>query len=219
MGDMERGVDAVSRTETLFAAAIVLASALGLITASRILEGPDKRRRQFFVYYTNLSNAVMLLTHGALLFPGPQRRILLSAPGRYITVLCILVTFVIYFFVLTRFGRHPGLHALGVRRFSNFLVHYLVPGLTAAEWLTAADKSGLGVKDALLWLLVPLAYLAFLLFRAGSGTVIVNTGSLWPYGFMDLEKLGVKKWLRNMAVTLAGFFVMGLALLGVSRLF
>lgn len=209
----------MSKLEIIFAAVIAFLSALGLVSASRILEGPDKRRRQFFVYYTNLSNAAMLLTHVLLLIPGPQRESLRSAPGRYITVLCILVTFVIYFFVLTRFGRHPGLNALGVRRFSNVIVHYLVPGFTAAEWLLAADKTGLGLKDAAEWLLVPLAYLAFLLLRARSGTVIANTGSLWPYGFMDLEGLGLKKWLRNMAVTLAGFFAMALALLAVSRLF
>jgi len=209
----------MSGLETAFAVLIALLSALGLVTASRILEGPDKRRRQFFVYYTNLSNAAMLIGHVLLLIPGPLRAMLRTSTGRYITLLCILVTFVIYFFVLTRFGRHPGLNALGVRRFSNVIVHYLVPGLTAAEWLAAADKSGLGLKDALAWLLVPLAYLAFLLLRARSGVVIRNTGSLWPYGFMDREALGRKKWLRNIALTLAGFFAMGLALLGVSKLF
>ena len=192
----------MSKLEIIFAAVIAVLSALGLVSASRILEGPDKRRRQFFVYYTNLSNAAMLLTHVLLLIPGPQRERLRSAPGRYITVLCILVTFVIYFFVLTRFGRHPGLNALGVRRFSNVIVHYLVPGFTAAEWL-----------------LVPLAYLAFLLLRARSGTVIANTGSLWPYGFMDLDDLGPVKWARNLLFTLAGFFALGLLLLGVSALY
>ena len=209
----------MSQREIVFAAAVALLSGLGLLSASRILERPDKRRRQFFVYYTNLSNAAMLLTHGLLLIPGPLRALLRSPTGRYITFLCILVTFVIYFFVLTRFGRHPGLNALGVRRLSNVIVHYLVPGLTAAERLLAADKRGLGLSDALLWLLVPLSYLAFLLLRARGGAVIGNTGSLWPYGFMDLEALGLKKWLRNMAVTLAGFFALALALLGVSRLF
>ena len=205
----------------VFAALIALFSALGLVLASRVLEGPDKRRRQFFCYYTNLSNAAMLLVHALLLIPGRAREILLTPAARYMTALCILVTFVIYFFVLTRFGRHSKkdtMASLGTRRYSNVLVHYLVPLLTELEWLTVADKGGLGITDALWWLLVPLAYLAFTVLRAKSGVIIENTGSLWPYAFMDRETLGTGKWLRNLGLALVGFFLLGLLLLGVAGL-
>ena len=208
--------------ETIFAAVLTVLPAAGLLLASRILEGPDKRRRQFFCYYTNLSNAAMLLYHGLLLIPGGVRRALLSPLGRYLAALCILVTFVIYFFVLTRFGRHTKkdtMASLGTRRYSNAIVHYLVPLLTELEWLTVADKHGLGLRHALLWLIVPLCYLAFTKVRASTGVIIENTGSLWPYAFMDRDALGMKKWLRNMALALLGFFLLGLLLLGVAQLY
>ena len=48
--------------------------------------------------------------------------------------------------------------------------------------------------------------------------VIENTGSLWPYAFMDRERLGMKKWLRNMALALIGFFLLGLLLVGIAAL-
>ncbi len=206
---------------TVFAVLIALLSALGLVLASRVLEGPDKRRRQFFVYYTNLSNAAMLVVHVLLLIPGRVRALLLTPAARYLTALCILVTFLIYFFVLTRFGRHSKkttMASLGTRRYSNVLVHYLVPLFTELEWLAVADKRGLGLGHALLWLLVPLAYLTFTVLRARSGVVIENTGSLWPYAFMDRDALGTGKWLRNIGLALVGFFLLALLLLGVAAL-
>ena len=208
--------------ETLFAVTIAVSAAVGLLLVSRVLEGPEKRRKQVFCYYTNLSNTAMLLIHVLLLIPGPARTALRTPLARYMATLCILVTFIIYFFVLTRFGRHSRrdtMESLGTRRVGNVFVHYLVPLLTLLEWLTVADKRGLGLGDALIWLLVPLGYLAFLLLRARTGVVIENTKSLWPYGFMDLDRLGMKKWLVNMALTLAGFFLLALALLGIARLF
>lgn len=211
----------MSTAERIFALVIVLASAAGLIMTSRILEGPGKLRRQMFRYYTSLSNAAVLLTHALLLVPGPLGEAMGTPRARYMTVLCILVTFLIYFFVLTRFGRlgENTLKALGVKRTSNFFVHYLVPGLTVLEWLIAADKRGLTITDALLWLLIPLCYLLFCLQRAAAGAEIGATGRLWPYPFMDLKTLGFRKWMGNMLLILAGFFLLGLLLLGVSRLF
>ncbi len=211
----------MSGGESIFAVLIFLCAAVGLLLSSRILEGPDRRRRQMFVYYTNLSNAAVAIVHALLFVPGPVGAALRTAKARYFTVLCILVTFIIYFFVLTRFGRHNGrstLRSLGVRRVSNAFVHYVVPGLTAGEWLTVADRNGLGPRDALEWLAIPLAYFVFLLLRARSGVLIENTQSLWPYTFMDREALGTGKWLRNISLTLLGFYGLALLLLGAAAL-
>ena len=108
--------------------------------------------------------------------------------------------------------------SLGTRRLGNLFVHYLVPLSVLLEWLTAADKRGLGLRDALAWQAIPLAYLVFLLLRARSGVVIENTGSLWPYAIMDRVALGTRKWLRNIVLMLTGFFLLALLLLGVAAL-
>ena len=210
----------MSTAETIFAAIIAAVSAWGLVLTSHVLEGLDKFRWQMFRFYTSLSNAAVFLTHLLLLFPGPVREALRSARGRYITVLCILVTFLVYFFVLTPCGRisDKTLKALGVRRLSNLIVHYLTPGLTALEWLCVAEKDGLGLSDALAWLAVPLCYLLLCVWRAAAGVRIGATGMLWPYGFMDLEALGMARWIKNLLWTLAGFLALGLGLLGAARL-
>ena len=37
--------------------------------------------------------------------------------------------------------------------------------------------------------------------------------------FMDLDALGTAAWIRNLLITLAGFLILGLGLLGVSALY
>ena len=69
-----------------------------------------------------------------------------------------------------------------------------------------------------MWLLIPLAYLGFLLLRARTGVIIENSGSVWPYAFMDREALGARKWARNILKTLGLFFLLGLLLVGIAAL-
>lgn len=211
----------MSVLEAVFALALTAASAVGLVLSSRILEGRDKFRKQMFVYYTNLSNAVMLLYHLGLLIPGPSRAFFRTPTMRYMMTACILVTFMVYFFLLTRFGKQKDGTVMerGLRRTSNAFVHYIVPLGTVLEWLIAADKRGLGWRDALLWLLIPLAYSVFAVIRAAGGTAIENTGSRWPYGFMDLDTLGPRRWARSVCLVFTGSFLLGAALLLVSKLF
>ena len=41
---------------------------------------------------------------------------------------------------------------------------------------------------------------------------------LYPYAFMDLKRLGWKKFLRNAAVLLVLFFLLGCVLVGLGML-
>ena len=66
---------------------------------------------------------------------------------------------------------------------------------------------------------MPLCYLLLCIWRAAAGAVIGATGRRWPYDFMDLDKLGLSRWIASMLLTLAGFFALGLLLLGVSALY
>ncbi len=206
--------------ETALSAAIVLCAAVGLLLASRVLEGPEKRRRHFFCYYTNLSNLLAGLYYAARLVPGPHQG-LLERPGiRYAAVLCVMTTFLIYFNVLTRFGRRLGRDRQGLdgKGLANILLHYAVPLLTLAEWLLAGEGAGLGLVHAVAWLAVPLAYLAFAAIRSRTGKPLGKSGSLWPYGFMDRQRLGKARWRRNMLLTAGGLFALGLLFLGAARL-
>lgn len=204
----------------IFAGIIALSAGLGLLLASRVLEGPEKRRRGFFCYYTNLSNALMLLYHVLLLIPGPWAGFLRRPGVQLSMMLCILVTFLIYFCVLTRFGRHQKrmMQQLGTKILSNTLVHYVTPLLTLAEWLFLADKTGLGLRHTLYWLILPVSYLVFACLRARTGKPIDKTGRIWPYDFMDRQKLGRAKWWRNLFAVMFVFWLLGVLFTALAQL-
>ena len=87
-----------------------------------------------------------------------------------------------------------------------------------AQWLFLADKTGLSLLCAVWWLALPLAYFAYAMLRARTGKPIGHTGLLYPYPFMDLQRLGWGKLLRNAAVLLVLFFLLGCMLVGLGFL-
>ena len=54
--------------------------------------------------------------------------------------------------------------------------------------------------------------------RARTGKPIGHTRLLYPYPFMDLEKLGPKRFCLSVAAVLAAFFALGCIFVGLGRL-
>ena len=90
--------------------------------------------------------------------------------------------------------------------------------MAVAQWLFLADKTGLSLLCAVWWLALPLLYAAFSLLRASGGKPIGHTGLLYPYPFLDLKRLGWGGLLRNTAVLLVLFFLLGCVLVGLGAL-
>lgn len=51
----------------------------------------------------------------------------------------------------------------------------------------------------------------------GRGGPSANTKLLYPYTFMDPEKLGVKKFCLSVTAVLAGFFLLGCLFVALGR--
>ena len=145
----------------------------------------------------------------------------LSSPGVAVSVtLCIYVTHLIYAFVLIPSARRRGDESWLRGRFSfgNLCVHYVTPGLVVLQWLLWQDKAGLTVGHAVWWLVLPLAYFAFAMLRAGTGKPIGRTGQLYPYPFLDYPRLGAGRfWLYATAI-LTFFFGLGCLFVGIGHL-
>jgi hypothetical protein len=99
----------------------------------------------------------------------------------------------------------------------NICVHYLAPLLTLLQWIIFADKS-VDFSVCFKWLLIPLVYFIFAMIRAKSGVPIDKTGSLYPYPFMDLDRLGIKKFTLNVLCAFVGAFLVGCLLFLVTLL-
>ncbi len=205
------------------ALALFLLGAAGLYCHST-LPKTGHIRPGFFVFYTNLSNALLAVYQLALWVSGhdPQCGVFrwLSSAGVALSMtLCILVTHLIYQWVLVPAAKRSGkaLSDIGFSGFGNLCAHYAVPWLTVAQWLLWQDKSGLTVGHAAWWLVLPLAYFAFGMARGATGKPIGHTKHCYPYPFMDPQVMGKRFW-PVIALLLAAFFGLGCAFVGVSRL-
>lgn len=203
------------------ALALFLLGAAGLYCHST-LPKTGHIRPGFFVFYTNLSNALLAVYQLALWVSGhdPQCGVFrwLSSAGVALSMtLCILVTHLIYQWVLVPAAKRSGkaLSDIGFSGFGNLCVHYAVPWLTVAQWLLWQDKSGLTVGHAAWWLVLPLAYFAFAMLRARTGVPIGHSDKLYPYPFLDYPRLGAKRFWLYVIGILAFFFALGCLFVGI----
>ena len=204
----------------LSAAGIFLLGALGLLLHSALPQ-TGHIRAGMFCFYTNLSNLAVLLYELALAIvpAGGVRRLLTGSTVALAMTLCIYVTHLVYHFVLVPDARRRGQKFSDFGgSFGNLCVHYGTPWLLVMQWVLWGDKSGLTVLSAVWWLVLPLAYFAYAMLRARTGKPIGHTRLLYPYPFMDLEKLGPKRFCLSVAAVLAAFFALGCIFVGLGRL-
>lgn len=196
--------------QRVFAAVITAVALYGLVAHTGLFT--TKYRKGALGFYTNLSNLAMLAYHVLLLVAGffPQSAIykVLTNPTVYLSAtLTITVTLLVYWVLLAyNDRRHNPQHFYTTH---NFIVHLIVPVLCIAEWALLADKSSLNAFSALVWLVVPLAYVIYAEIRAKRGQIYKSTGSAYPYAFMDRHALGIKKYLRNMLLLVIAFYLVG----------
>lgn len=155
----------------------------------------------------------------AIVPAGGVRRLLTGSTVALAMTLCIYVTHLVYHFVLVPDARRRGQKFADFGgSFGNLCVHYGTPWLVVMQWVLWGDKSGLTVLSAVWWLVLPLAYFVYAMLRARTGKPIGHTRLLYPYPFMDLEKLGPKRFCLSVAAVLAAFFALGCIFVGLGRL-
>jgi hypothetical protein len=98
----------------------------------------------------------------------------------------------------------------GGDKVANVIMHYAVPILTPLFWLTHAPKGGLATRDPLIWAVYPLTYLAYALVRGG-------VEGKYPYGFLDVGKIGWMATASNATAIAAGFLIAGYLIVWLDR--
>ncbi|MDF1856050.1 Pr6Pr family membrane protein [Pseudooceanicola sp.] len=161
------------------------------------IAGVAWRLLRFFTILTNLLVAATF-THAALTrqMPGP-----IWSTG---LTLWIVIVGVVNYALLAQVLQ-------GLEFWADIGLHALVPGLVLLWWLTAADRQGLRISSALLWLIWPGVYVIYALGRGGiDGT--------YPYFFTDPTRLGwagVALWSLALC---AVFFVGEVGLIRLARI-
>lgn len=162
----------------------------------------------YFSYFTILSNILVALTlTWMVIAPRSGFGTLLAKPGlRTATGMYIMVTGLVYFFVLSRFSQPQGTVYV-----ADVLLHYVVPTLYVIDWLISVPKGTLKFKQVPFWIIFPLIYGGYTLLHGWL------TG-FYPYPFTNAETLGYSRVLRNFLSLLIGFSSLGLILVATDRL-
>ncbi|NCT66122.1 MAG: hypothetical protein GXC76_00615 [Rhodanobacteraceae bacterium] len=174
-----------------------------LVGSTRHGGGPLLATLRYFSFFTILSNLLVALTTSAAV-GWPQSR-LASPRVRGAAALCIAVTCGVYYFVLARTWAPHGAQLL-----ANVALHYLVPPLYLAWWITCVPHGRLAWADALRWLLLPLGFLGWTLAR---GAWLHE----YPYPFVDVDVLGIGEVLRNALALGVLFLLVGLVLVALDQ--
>ena len=198
------------KVHTLWLWALLLSALGGCLIKFGVFEGTVRLHQ--LRYFTNLSNLLgVAYAAAALCMPKADLRTL-----RGMAVLALGVTAVVFHTLLASvFGPYifPTLSWWG-----NLLVHTLTPGLMVGEWLLFRGEKPLERYHPVIWLGFPAAYFAVTVFLAKLGILMPNSGTAYPYPFLDVWKLGWGSVLRNVILMGAGFLALGYGLVGADTL-
>lgn len=143
----------------------------------------------YFGYFTVLTNllAALVLSACAAGSRFPRHRWLTAPVAQTCTAAAITIVGLVYFFILRLLWKPQGAQFL-----ADAALHYAVPVLMVVFWAVAVPRRAVGWRDAP-WLFVyPLVYLAYVFVR---GEIF----GLYPYEFVDVNKLGYPSALLNAA--------------------
>lgn len=207
----------------VLSALIVVCCVIGLTMHKDFYAG--KKRKDFFCFYTNLSNLAVGV-YFALIAPRLYARSALHVlipHAEFSLMMSIMLTFSIFHLLLFPSIRIAIKEARHTREFfiayiDNFIIHYLVPWLVFLYWLLCSPgKASLSEKDAFLWTLFPLGYLGVTFIRAARGRIIEETGCPYPYPFLDITVLGGKTVLRTCTILYGICATAGLIMVFMTR--
>jgi hypothetical protein len=83
------------------------------------------------------------------------------------------------------------------------MLHLLIPLAFILFWLTFVPKGELKRRDIFMWMIYPLAYLAFVLIRGA-------LSGFYPYPFLDVKNIGFGKVLLNSGGVAVAFTLVAL---------
>ena len=161
----------------------------------------------YFSYFTIITNtlAAIVLTYAADTRPSRCRAFFLQPWVASGIAVSIIVVGAAYSLLLRQLWQPEGLQWL-----ANEVLHDVMPVLYALYWWFYVPKGVLRWSHVGLWILYPLVYFAYILLRG-------HLLGVYPYPFVDVEKLGYAQTFINASGILAGFVAVALLVVAVDR--
>jgi hypothetical protein len=162
---------------------------------------------QLFSYFTILSNLLAVICLTAL-FKANSRLGKCFFQPRVFSAIALYITIVgvVYNLVLRSLWHPEGLFKL-----ADELLHSVNPVLFVVYWLVYVPKASLKWGQALSWLWFPFIYSVYIFIRG-------SISHLYPYPFMNIDKLGVPQVAINSLLMLIAFLLIGFLFVWINRL-
>ena len=210
----EGGVTVKKRTaQLIFYGVYCILALIGLLLDFGAFGGGFTTRP--FVYYTSLSNMLCSgFTVISLIRKLGNRESELWPMGKYIFVVMILVTAIVYNLLLNSYSSVAAYFAST----KNVLYHLILPIMFVLDWFVFYKRGRVKPLWPLVALVIPLAYVIYILARAAVVSAAGMTVSvLYPYFFLNVDRLGWGGFLLWMGILLVMLLLLGYGLYGLDR--
>ena len=174
----------------------------------------------FYVYYTNLSNyicaGVMFVSLVQTIKSANKKEdgYCKTAPTfNFMCVILIMVTFLVYNILLS--GENTVVEYFTSQ--SNMIMHVILPIMFILNWVLFYEHETLKWYHPLLCVIMPIVYVVFILIRAA---ILKGTAGalLYPYFFLNVDKLGWGGFFIWLAILFAVFVAIGYLLYALDHI-
>jgi hypothetical protein len=159
------------------------------------------------VYFTLQSNFFLVGYLGYALWTTARKTAEPPSALAGAAILYILITGLVFNLVL---AKGPILLSGSL---SSILLHFCVPIMATLDWLLFLPHRRLHWRNALHWLIYPLAYLAFVLIRG----LLISGPYRYPYFFVNVDQIGYGGVALNTLIFGIAFWLLGLLLIVLDR--
>ncbi len=180
----------------------------------------------FYIYFTNLSNylcaGIMLLELIQTVRKQADSYVTTAPALRVISMLGLVLTFLVFNLLLANDpARDPALNY----KVECVLCHIVLPILYVADWVIFYEHGKINRKLPLLCALFPLVYLLYVFAHAAvwkfDSSVMNYAGTdpiIYPYFFLNPERVGLSGMLIWVLALLLGFILLGYLFMALDRL-
>lgn len=169
-----------------------------------------------FVFYTSLSNMVCTAFMIVSLVRTIQSGDSDFAPlCKFLFVVMILVTAIVYNLLLNSYSSWIAYFSA----VKNCLYHLILPVMFFLDWLLFYRRGSIKELQPLLTAVIPFTYVVYILIRAAAvKSTGVTVSVLYPYFFLNVDRLGWRSFVVWMGLLLVALIALSYALYGLDRL-
>ena len=134
---------------------------------------------------------------------------------KFIGVLAILLTFLVFNFLL---AGQPDRDPQANWRVASICLHVILPVMYVFDWLLFYEHKKVKWFYPLASVIFPVLYVVFVFVRAAIVNFNPEVPYLYPYFFLNLDKLGIAGVAKWVGILFAGFIALGYIFYGIDKL-